>query len=576
MLSTSPSKKPLKNPHHQGIKSLFNRLGIRQKISCGYALVIGIAILGILAGRGIEGHYKQQVRKQLVGDRVKAELLINLNSAIRELKLSQQGLVYKGTNPQVLNRESTELLNHLADISKIFDKLKSTPQTTDPELKKSHEQLQQLTQAYDQTIAPYSQQIRRLLGRMNSKNVTPRELQTARQSFNNFVNGNIALKLDDFSRQSAQLSTSFRQRSDRAIKTYDQVETLGTLILTISLLGSAILAAILAIYTSRAIARPLEATTKIAQQVTEESNFELQVPVTTADEVGQLALSLNQLIERVAEYTDELQEAKAAAEAANRSKSAFLANMSHELRTPLNAIINYSEMLQEDAQEMGYEDCLPDLEKIQTAGKHLLSTISDILDISKIEAGHVTLYLESFEIKRMLEEVRTTAQPLVEKKGNQLRIEARDDLGSMYADLPKVRQILLNLLSNAAKFTEHGTITLSAEKQTVKIRRSDAGKKGKKKKSQKLSEAELFQTVNVLVFRVIDTGIGMTPEQLQYIFKAFTQADASTTRKYGGTGLGLAISQRLCQILGGDISVESESGKGSAFTVRLPERVKMS
>ena len=194
--------------------------------------------------------------------------------------------------------------------------------------------------------------------------------------------------------------------------------------------------------------------------------------------------------------------------------------------------------------------------------------LSDILDISKIEAGHVTLYLENFDVATMIEEVMTTAQPLVEKKGNSLKLKTKGELGNMYADQPKVRQILLNLLSNAAKFTEGGVITIGVER----IRNKRTKRTKNSKKDESLSGLNNSQ---VLIFRVSDTGIGMTDEQLQQIFKPFTQADASTTRKYGGTGLGLTISQRLCQILGGEISVESENGRGSTFTVRLPERVIM-
>jgi len=196
--------------------------------------------------------------------------------------------------------------------------------------------------------------------------------------------------------------------------------------------------------------------------------------------------------------------------------------------------------------------------------------ISDILDISKIEAGHVTLYLENFDVATMIEEVMTTAQPLVEKKGNALALKTQGELGMMYADQPKVRQILLNLLSNAAKFTEKGVITIGVER--IKTQKTKPTKHSK-------NNDELLSGLNynsqVLIFRVSDTGIGMTDEQLQQIFKPFTQADVSTTRKYGGTGLGLTISQRLCQILGGEISVESQDGKGSTFIVSLPERVTM-
>ena len=273
--------------------------------------------------------------------------------------------------------------------------------------------------------------------------------------------------------------------------------------------------------------------------------------------------SLNELISKVAEYTEQLQEAKLKAEAANRSKSAFLATMSHELRTPLNAIIGYSDLLYEDALEAGYEDFIPDLERIKLAGTNLLEMISDILDISKIEAGQVTLYLESIEVNKLVEDMFSTAKNLTEKNRNKFELLLGENLGSMYADIPKVRQILMNLLGNAAKFTEDGVITLSAEKV----------KNNKQKNDQNHNTTLLSNENNYIVFRVIDTGIGMTEEQLKHIFKPFTQADASTTRRYGGTGLGLAICQRLCERMGAEITVKSEFGKGSTFTVWFPERV---
>jgi PAS domain S-box-containing protein len=245
----------------------------------------------------------------------------------------------------------------------------------------------------------------------------------------------------------------------------------------------------------------------------------------------------------------ELKLAKEAAEEANRTKSMFLANMSHELRTPLNAILGYSEMLSEEAADLGQHSFVPDLKKIHGAGKHLLSLINDVLDISKIEAGKMDVFLEDFEIRPLVDDVSSTIQPLVDKNHNALIVSCPDDIGSMRADVTKVRQGLFNLLSNASKFTKEGRITLKVS------RFAKAG-------------------AEWLNFTVSDTGIGMTPVQLGKLFQAFSQVDASTTRKYGGSGLGLAISREFCQMMGGDITVESEPGQGATFTILLPAVVE--
>jgi|JI10StandDraft_1071094.scaffolds.fasta_scaffold07486_5 PAS domain S-box-containing protein len=241
----------------------------------------------------------------------------------------------------------------------------------------------------------------------------------------------------------------------------------------------------------------------------------------------------------------ELQEAKNAAESANATKSQFLATMSHELRTPLNAIIGYTEMMQEEAEDNGHDEYVPDLKKVHSSAKHLLALINDVLDLSKIEAGKMDLYLETVEVRPLIDDVVSVVSPLVEKKANVLSLKLDPDLGAIHADITKVRQSLFNLLSNASKFTENGTITLEVS------RYAEAG-------------APMF------LFRVSDTGIGMNKEQLGRMFQAFVQADASTTRKFGGTGLGLVISRNFCQMMGGDITVTSEEGKGTTFTITLP------
>lgn len=237
------------------------------------------------------------------------------------------------------------------------------------------------------------------------------------------------------------------------------------------------------------------------------------------------------------------------AEAANNAKSQFLANMSHELRTPLNAIIGYSEILQEEAEDWGNSSSVADLQKIQSAGKHLLALINDVLDLSKIEAGKMQIFPETFSIRAILDEVSTTVKPMLARNSNALRITCPENIGTMHSDMVKVRQILLNLLSNACKFTEQGTIALEVSRENA----ADG---------------------STIVFRVADSGIGMTEPQMAKLFEAFTQAEASTTRSYGGTGLGLAITRKFCQMLNGEVSVSSERGKGSAFTVRIPATIE--
>ncbi len=283
-----------------------------------------------------------------------------------------------------------------------------------------------------------------------------------------------------------------------------------------------------------------------SQQAIKEKSDELEkilenLKVTQA-QVQQRSAQLN-------ESMKEAQKARAEAEDANKAKSIFLANMSHELRTPLNAIIGYSEMLQEEVQDLDEVSLIPDLQKIHSAGKHLLGLINDILDLSKIEAGRMDLFLETFDIATIVNDVVTTIQPLVAKNANTLVVKCPEDIGTMHADITKIRQNLFNLLSNASKFTEQGTITLTLSRHT------DNGR-------------------GWITFQIADTGIGMTPEQMGKLFQAFTQADPSTTRQYGGTGLGLVITKKFCEMMGGNITLESEFGKGSIFTIHLPAQVQ--
>jgi signal transduction histidine kinase/DNA-binding response OmpR family regulator len=276
----------------------------------------------------------------------------------------------------------------------------------------------------------------------------------------------------------------------------------------------------------------------------------ISLPPNGSDELGAMSRALVVFRDNARDIRQAREDAETArhqAEAASRTKSAFLANMSHELRTPLNAIIGYSEILREDAQDRGDTASEGDLVKIETAGKHLLGLINDILDLSKIEAGRMDLHIETVDLSRLLAEVRMLVTPLIDKNGNRLEIDAPADLGPMNVDLVKLKQSLINLLSNAAKFTKNGVIRLAVSRHV-----SERGNP-------------------VFTFAVSDTGIGMTEEQMGRLFQAFTQADSSTTRNYGGTGLGLTITKHFCTMLGGDIVATSVPGQGSTFTITLPD-----
>jgi signal transduction histidine kinase/CheY-like chemotaxis protein len=342
-------------------------------------------------------------------------------------------------------------------------------------------------------------------------------------------------------------------------------------------LMSALLAFLVSSKLQKLISGPIMHLEDTMRVVSANKNYEARAVKTYSDEIGSLIDGFNAMLsdiqhrdtalraanEQLQSRTQELEEeisqrkqaqeellkAKHLAEEASRAKSTFLANMSHELRTPLNAIIGYSEMLEEESRDSNDAEDIQDLQKIQTAGKHLLSLINDVLDLSKIEAGKMTLHLETFEIRAMIEEIIATLQPAVEKNQNMLRVRMAEQVGMMRADITKVRQIMFNLLSNACKFTENGSIHVEVD------RRSEHGQ-------------------DWIRFEVADTGIGIDAKQKENLFKEFAQADSSISRKYGGTGLGLAISYRFVQLMKGRIAVQTEPGQGATFVVDLPAQVR--
>jgi signal transduction histidine kinase len=309
--------------------------------------------------------------------------------------------------------------------------------------------------------------------------------------------------------------------------------------------GAALIALILIWRLQRIVSTPILNVVQTARLVSDRRDFSARAHKHGNDEIGRLADAFNEMLAQVQQQDQELRTARDAAESASRAKSAFLANMSHELRTPLNGIIGYSEMLCEEAGDTAQSRLIPDLERIGQAGKHLLSLINDILDLSKIEAGKMELHIDACGVEAFVSDVVSTIQPLVAKNGNTLRVDigaaARVELRT---DIVKLRQSVLNLLSNACKFTRAGRITLR-----VREDRKDSG---------------------MIHIAVADTGIGMTAEQVEKLFQEFVQVDSSTTRQYGGTGLGLAISRRYCRQMGGDITVSSQPGVGSTFTITVP------
>lgn len=536
---------------------------IYQKIGYGYFLAIAIGFIGSITGLLLADIYQKQAYYQLSDAHRQAQLFNNFNTAVLNIQLQSYHLISSAEQPKIWNQDKKNINYNLTELEQLVVQIEDFIDQNPRWLVAESTVVKSFFITYKDSLKTYIKTVNTLKQispnlSSNSKNQEVYEslkLLSNQQSIKSLALENLNNQLKDWLKE-AQKQEKISELSMK------NARNLQNLIIVISAFLSVLISIFAAIKTTNSITQPLSLTQQVAEQVAQESNYNLRVPFQTdIHEIYSLANSVNCLIEQVDQRTQQLEQSKDLAESANLAKSQFLANMSHELRTPLNAILGYSEMLAEDAKDLGQDEFVTDLEMINTAGKHLLSLINDILDLSKIEAGRMELYLETFDLKDLIESVVYTVKPLVNQNGNILTLNYDSTLNIIYSDSTKIRQILFNLLSNAAKFTQQGQIilTITCEKINLPTEASNP--------EDLTSNSVQHYQIN---FYIQDTGIGIPEEQQKYVFETFIQGDNSTARRYGGTGLGLAISRHFCKMMGGDLQLlKSQVGYGSTFNASL-------